>query len=470
MRLLRENEIFHNVSSVVGISEKKGEGHWFDGVVDDDELQNFLDLHLSATRKPVLPTNFTLFTMNPASSGSRGGIRILSLEVAYESSRIRVRQDFPSNGDWTINTENVRRFRYEVVNGILERPTRLFVDGDQVGIPISPDTLERRNEVMDFCMTRLAWGGNMAADIRLVSWKQCKDTKIFGKVGSAERGPDNSGPAFQVLSQRKVAVVYPEGDLSLMGFAIRYSNSLYLRGISVIVTTDSNVTVKQMSDSGDVNIVLFGGPSMNQMAKTQSENGFTADVTFSKKGFCVNQFRCFEESGTGIAFLSGGPRRTLLFFVAGTDRNGMEGALDFLPYSPASNVPEWVVTKASRGWGFRGLGGVVAMGYWNWMWRLEPRRMYPSEFGFDPQMYGASCGTGIPWFRVKGTAGILAIVVTVALAAAVAFMTLCRSRMKYSELQKDEDIEYAGSGIQRGKRDDVARIEKAQLLSQQVDR
>lgn len=454
------------MSSVVGISEKKGKGHWFDGVVDDDELQQFLDAHLNAARKPGLPVIFSIFTMNPASSGSRGGFRILSLEVPFESSRLRVTRDVFGKGDWTISTENVRRFRYEVVYGILERPVRLFIDGDQQGIGISPDTLERHKEFVDFCVFKPSWSVGSKPDVRQVTWRRCKNAKAFGKAGSLERGPDNSGPAFQVLSQRKVAVVYPENDIDLMGFAIRYANSLYIRGISAVVTTDSNVTVKQLSDSGDVNLVLFGGPSMNRMAKAQYDNGYSADISFTNRGFCVGRIRCFEEKGTGIAFLSGGPGRTLLFYVAGTDRSGMEGALNYLPYSSASNVPEWVITKASRGWGFRGLGGVTAMGYWDWMWRLEPRKVYPGEFGFDSQVNGASCGSGKPWAGVDSRTSVTVVGAALILLAILVFAAALRGKHRYVGVPRNEDLENVGSGSTKTV-NGGGRIEHVQLLSQE---
>lgn len=454
------------MSSVVGISEKKGKGHWFDGVVDDDELQQFLDTYLSASRKPVLPVTFSVFTMNPASTGSRGGFRILSLEVPYESSRLRVARDVFEKGGWTISTENVRRFRYEVVNGILERPARLFIDGDQQGISVSPDTLERHKEFIDFCVSKPSWSLGSKPDVRQVTWRRCKNAKTFGKANSVERGPDNSGPAFQVLSQRKVAIVYPEGDSDLMGFAIRYGNSLYIRGVSAVVTTDSNVTVKQLSDSGDVNLILFGGPSMNRMAKAQYDNGYSADISFTNTGFCVGRIRCFEERGTGIAFLSGGPGRTLLFYVAGTDRSGMEGALDYLPYSSASNVPEWVITKASRGWGFRGLGGVTAMGYWDWMWRLEHRKVYPGEFGFDSQVQGASCGSGRSWAGFDSKTSVTLLGAALILLALLVFVGVLRGKHKYIALQREDDLENVGSGPNT-KVNVSGRIEHVQLLSQE---
>lgn len=443
-RLLKENEIFHNMSSVVALSEVPGKGHWFDGVVDDDQLQPFIDEYLNAKRKPVLPDSFTVMTMNPATSGSRGGLRILSLEVIFELARLRVeRIKFPIGG-WRIQTQNVRRFRYEPIDGIDEQPTRLHIDGDENGIAIPSSVLDGRNDYVDFCAaSQTDWAVDTIArsytDLRLVTWRQCDDTRIFGKAKSKERGPDNFGPGFRVLGQRKVVIVYPEGDAILQDFAVRYSNSLYIRGISASVTTDSNVTAGQLGSSGDVNMVLLGGPGINRIAKMQIDAGYSADVSFNKEGFCIAQRRCFAEGGTGIAFMSSGPRRTLLFYTSGTDRDGVLAAMDWLPYSPASNVPEWVIMKKSYGWGFRGLGGVVALGYWDYEWKLEPRKSYPSEFVFDSKVPGVTCAAaGIRRAQMHMWATSIFGVIIVGIMV-LAWIKWRRRRLVYSAVPKDEN-------------------------------
>lgn len=437
-RLLKENEFFHNVTTVVNLSEVPGKGHWFDGVVDDDVLQPFLDKHLNSLRKPALPLSFTVFTMNPGSSGSRGGLRVLLQEVVFEQSRLHVRRE---GVDWHVQTENVRRFRYQAVNGIEERPQRLYIDGEKthgIAIPAyvySPrdiPELEANDDsdiALDFCATN---SNSVSDDQRPVRWRLCDR-----RTDNNQRLPDLYGPSFSVLSRRKVVVIYPEKDGRLRDFAVRYSNALYIRGISAAVTTDSNVTAAgQMSSSpGDFNTILLGGPNINSIARMLSSSGHTADVWFDQTEataernttlrFCVaDRRRCFSEPGTGIAFLSKGPGRSLLFYAAGTDAAGVEAALDFLPYSPSSHIPEWTILSVSaRGWGFRGLGGVVALGYWDSQWKLEPRKSYPAEFVFDAKEPGVTCARTTPlWLRAEPTTirrggfGVIGLVLIAAVA------------------------------------------------------
>lgn len=440
---MKQNEFFHNFTkSFVSLNEVPGKGHWFDGVVDDDDLQPFLTEHLSARFKPQLPQEFSLFTMNPASSGSRGGLRIISLEVPFDIGRITVKIDFPDPGTWTIKTINVRRLRYQPIAGIPIHPEHILIDSMEEPISIHPSSLESQKKFVDFCVQASSnLNARKNADQRLVQWKTCRDTKRWGTVRSKERGPDNSGPGFQVFSERKVTVVYPEGDEILQATAVSLSNQLYIRGISVQVTTDSDVSRGQLSSAGDSNIVLLGGPNMNRMASKLYSNGYSADVTFNENMFCVGSRKCFSKPGTGIAFLSNGPGRTLLFYVAGTDRDGLLSIISFIPISPSSKMAEWVIASKDRGWGFRGLGGIVALGYWNYLWKFEPRRTYPTNFLLETTSYGMMYELRSAMSPILGWR-VLGIITTICFLALFLFWWRRRKlSVSYTRVEKEDPLE-----------------------------
>ena len=68
--------------------EDQGKGHWYQDMLKDDVIQNFLGPIIDPEKNsdldlPLLPNPFTISTMNPGSTGSRGGIRILQLEVPF---------------------------------------------------------------------------------------------------------------------------------------------------------------------------------------------------------------------------------------------------------------------------------------------------------------------------------------------------------------------------------------------------
>lgn len=459
-RLLKENEFLGNIApSLANLSEVSGKGHWFDGVVDDDVLQGFIEKHLNAFAKPSLPKTFTVLTMNPATTGSRGGLRILSLEVPFQIGRIHVVRNQPEAGTWRVATENIRRFRYRPVFGILERPERLFIDSSSGSVSIDAKTLEREEKHIDFCVTQMTTSHE--TETRAVVWQRCRDESTWGTERSKERGPDTSGPSSQILAKRKLIIVFPEDDLELQDMAVSYANSLYIRGISAQVTTDSNVSIGQLNSAGESNMVLLGGPNMNQMSLEHYSSGYTADVSFNGNRFCVVS-KCFSKPGIGIAFLSPGPKRTLLFYVAGTDRDGVLSALSFLPYSPASNVPEWVIVSKQRGWGVQGLGGVIGLGYWDYKWKLEVRKSYPAEFAFDLKRSGVTCSVGqdqAAYYRWSGAfLGVSAVLLCL-------LLCVCRKRIArkpaYGKVSAEEiDVR------SRAGRGETFPVEKEALLNE----
>ena len=61
-----------------------GAPHYFDGVMDGDEMAPFLAQYAdSNTPLPAFPARFTALTLNPASSGPRGSVHILQLRLSF---------------------------------------------------------------------------------------------------------------------------------------------------------------------------------------------------------------------------------------------------------------------------------------------------------------------------------------------------------------------------------------------------
>lgn len=73
-----------------------------------------MDQYLTPAQNPGLilpefPKTFEITFLNPASSGPKGGIRILQLEIPYRLGTIRVTRN---NNMWILSTTNVRRFGF----------------------------------------------------------------------------------------------------------------------------------------------------------------------------------------------------------------------------------------------------------------------------------------------------------------------------------------------------------------------
>lgn len=374
-RLVREYELYNNLTnSFVTLNEVPGKGHWFTGVMDDAFLQPYLDSALTSTSKPILPPSFSLFSINPATSGSRGGLRIMQLSTPFESARISVKIQPATPDTWTITTRNVRRFRYRGINGVHPRPHFLQIEGNDYSLPI-PYSIHSRTDTsasyVDFCIVSPS-----TTDVSFRKWTACPDRK-FPLPDALERGPDTSGPLTQVITGRRLVVVYPADDQNLLGVAVRYANSLYSRGIGASITPDSAAV--ELMRSGLANMVVLGGARENSVTRALQQAGRSAAVRTAAGLICVGE-RCTQRPGAGIAFLAPGPQRSLVVVIAGTDRAGFDAAASFLPESAEQRIPEWVLVQAGDGFGWRGYGAVQAAGYWDRLWRLDAARTYPAEW------------------------------------------------------------------------------------------
>lgn len=342
--------------------------------MDDSVLQPYLDSALTSTAKPTLPSSFSLFTINPATSGSRGGLRIMQLSTPFESARISVQIQSATPDTWTITTRNVLRFRYRGINGVHPRPHFLHIEGNAYSLPI-PYAIYSKTDTsashVDFCIA-----SSRTVDVSARTWVVCPDRK-FPRPDSLERGPDTSGPLTQVLTGRRLVVVYPASDQNLLGVAVRYSNSLYSRGIGASITPDSAAV--DLMRSGLANMVVLGGAKENAVTRALQLSGRTAAVRTGAGEICVGK-RCTERPGAGIAFLASGPQRSLVVVIAGTDRAGFDAAASFLPESAEQKIPEWVLVQAGDGFGWRGYGAVQAAGYWDRLWQLDAAKTYPAEW------------------------------------------------------------------------------------------
>lgn len=75
-RLIRIIDEWHEDPNAATLIEDKGKGHWYEGILNDDIAQSFLDKYLTPEQNPGLllpkfPEVFEITTLNPASSGAK---------------------------------------------------------------------------------------------------------------------------------------------------------------------------------------------------------------------------------------------------------------------------------------------------------------------------------------------------------------------------------------------------------------
>ncbi|KNC98636.1 uncharacterized protein SPPG_06318 [Spizellomyces punctatus DAOM BR117] len=355
------------------LSEIPAQGHWFEGVANDNTMQEFIDKHLNITADPELsppplPEAFSLNTLNPASTGSKGGIRILQLEVPFRLGTIRVHR---VQNQWHLNTSNIRRF------GFVRDPRQEGIESWSV-------------DGTDFNKPPSVSGPSYARLDPDSSWKEENDLLWI----SQERHPSTYGPISSALNHPFIIVVpsNPAQNEDLYREAAQHialSWYIYSRGVTQIVR---DIDVLD-GIAARYNLIVLGGPADNAYTRRRENEGGANMVKFRPAGGFQIDKRKYESPGTGIIFLAPSPIRTrVAVFIAGTDKDGILRAAWSLPFRTGLQIPDYLVVgdeygDPHTGWtardgapfggaGTKGAGGVLAAGYWNNTWDWDPRCGY----------------------------------------------------------------------------------------------
>lgn len=378
-RLLHQNELIHNLSQTfVQLSEVRDEGHWFDGVVDDDALQPFLDEHLKQVDNARLPQSFSVVTMNPDTSGSKGGLRITQMLLPTQLGRLQVERT--SNSVWRIRTQNVARIEYGVVHRLKDRASALIIDGSRFEVDLT--RLSTSDRVERFCRD--------GALVNEPVWKVCD---LAGHDGN-RRAIGEHGPLSAVLRKGETMIVYPDGDDEILSKAVDYANVLYLHGVNTHVVSDTQA-VKAGMDSSKMGIIFLGDVNTNHATRHYMREG--AVRMDSENRVCVSLSagdKCFGESGTGAAWIGKGVQNGVVAVVVGVDREGFLAGMDLLPESPDSSGAEWAIVDA-RLWRVKGVGAIRAAGYFDERWRILPTASYFDDG--DAGGMAERCDSGNAW-------------------------------------------------------------------------
>ncbi|KAJ3377818.1 hypothetical protein HDU84_008182 [Entophlyctis sp. JEL0112] len=346
----------------MSLSEVRGQGHWFAGIMDDDELNDFLSQYLDPERNPgilfpPLQTAFTISTLNPASTGSKGGIKILQLEVPFRLARIRVHI---YGTRWVLNTSNVRRFGF--LKDERAKITSWEVDGMVFNEPpkIGPSYLRIEGET---------------------EWKPVPDLLWI----SEERYWSTYGPASQILNHPFLIVVPSNPTtISLETYhrnarLIATSWYLYGRGGTQIMR---DIDVRD-GVAAKYHLIVLGGPQDNLFTRRREKEGGNDGskklVRFLESGGYQIDSRKYEAKGTGMIFLAPSPTRTLMgMYITGIDEIGFKRAVWTIPFRTGLMVPDYLVVgdeygDPATGWtagegnpygggGTKGSGGIFAAG------------------------------------------------------------------------------------------------------------
>ncbi|CAG8683090.1 32561_t:CDS:10, partial [Racocetra persica] len=259
----------------IKLSEIPGKGHWFDKVMSDDLMQEFLDEHLKfnhLNQSDSCPKEFTIILLNPASFGSKCGIQVEQLGIPFRLGKLHVRIEKYPHGRtaWHIKTSNIRKFKF--VNSIKFQAEHLnveqiIIDGKQ------------------FDSSHFLLNGHFLQNKN--KWK--------------EKHPATYGPAITILESIQplkivIGTIKKDNFNKFFEIAQEIAHSWYLygRGDAEILLDSEFLRKNQLMDKG--NLILLGGSYENYVTTFLLKTRFS-EVKFNKDGSFSLKHKTFFDSG-----------------------------------------------------------------------------------------------------------------------------------------------------------------------------
>ena len=140
--------------------ELQGKGHWFDGVMTSEPLQEFYENVLEKKSvKAHLPLDFEFIVTSSGDLGSKGGIRVDQLISPDRLGHIKVSRH-EDGSTWALTTSNILRFHFSTLESAHVWPTRIVIDSQ------SPLLVTNRNEQRSQYFLR---GANNSWAVRMIT-------------------------------------------------------------------------------------------------------------------------------------------------------------------------------------------------------------------------------------------------------------------------------------------------------------
>ena len=226
--------------------------------VFDKQLRKFFKKAAKAKkgkRKLELPSPFQFACLNPATCGTRGGLRMVSLEVPFQMGRLEVTSDAKETLVSTTNVQRLQAGGRHWENPALER---IVVDGD------SFSASDVTAPASFLCRGR-------GASPRWELCNTCTDTDSC--CNSAERTHRNYGPLRRVFEKPFACVCGTRGSAesytAYRAYALQLANQWYhvTGGIAEIVNDTEVEGWRHKQNGKGSNLIVLGGPSTNSWAE-----------------------------------------------------------------------------------------------------------------------------------------------------------------------------------------------------------
>ncbi|KAI8334605.1 hypothetical protein BC941DRAFT_472538 [Chlamydoabsidia padenii] len=357
VRLLNE---YNKNPELIKVSSVEGKGHWWDTVLNDKEVNKFLEttIQKSTRIQDNEQQHFTIVTTNPASTGTVHGIQIEQLSIPYRKSCIFADLDYDNNS-LVLKTTNVSAFR-------ICRRSETTVVIDQ--------TVIHQVDIYKGVLFTLDKNGKWKIEDK--KWPR-RGERSRQSYGPLHRLYESSKPLMIVIPSINRQQLPSSAYTTYHHLALQIAHDWYLYGggDSMIVGDDHpivafeeiDLTAVTEDESPFYRIYLGVGQDNHAMTQLLGLESNYVDIEIDKSSIQIGSRR-FDDPGTGILFVCpGSSSNEMAIVISGLDFEGLELACQLLPRRTGLLVPEWIVTSPLTK--EQGLGGILGAGFFGNDWQ-----------------------------------------------------------------------------------------------------
>ncbi|KIY64911.1 hypothetical protein CYLTODRAFT_424805 [Cylindrobasidium torrendii FP15055 ss-10] len=318
------------------------EGHWFDSILNNNEVNGFVEAVLDAFPTPVAPWDaFTLTVGVPSESGTLHGWRINALAVPGRLGKLSIQR----RGDDHVHVRTTNLLRLSV-------DTSVF--------PLSWLKIDDNTLYLDPSLGK-----------GLVSF-----VAVNSKVWKVDEKPESIQPSGRIQtvlsSDGPLVLVVPNKERGQMSVGLRIAHDLLL-----FHRLDAEIISTAEALSGDANAFGLG----NVVAIQGDQDAFGLDIAESglkEKLAMMAPEEVLNGPGLGIMLLHAHPTNPAgnMVIMRATDDAGLEKVARLFPIRTGVAVPDWIIVGPLAD--TKGAGGVVSAGLWGDDWSWDARMSWTS--------------------------------------------------------------------------------------------
>lgn len=326
------NELNDRPNFVV-MTEIPNGGHWFDGIVNDDVIQEFFDRTVAGLR-PALPKTFQVRVARASHYSGRGGLRVLRQQIPWKNSILDV-QRIGVDEIWNILPKNVEQFSLVFVPD-LPAPQEVIIYGQRFPVgSLSPNS----SFIFKYIAEDMAWSVKKTAGNAQLDALPIRLTM------------------FEALTSFPLIIVHPFKNANLRREAIYISQVMYYQGRHSTGIMDDSAPFLHVPSN-----LLLVGTEVVERSNVLSNTDVSLD---SKNKFSMHG-RLYEGDQFALLIRVEAPHpnraNRQIIAVIGNSNTAVARVLrQFLPLTSAMKTPDYIIVDTHKS-ASRGLGGVVAAG------------------------------------------------------------------------------------------------------------